>query len=91
MVGKNVVLAYRSYVGEYSLGGWVHGCVGWLVKKTGRQAMLSMKVTCGIILHYLKIHVNMEDLYGTPLQRFAVRNALPYILGLFLLPVWLFL
>ena len=52
--------------------------------------MLSMKVTCGIILHYLKIHVNMEDLYRTPLQRFAVRNALPYIHGLFLLPMWLF-
>ena len=29
--------------------------------------MLSMKVTCGIMLHYLKIYVNMEDLYGTPL------------------------
>ena len=52
--------------------------------------MLGMKVTCGIILHYLKIYINVEDLYGTPLQRFAVRNALPYIHGLFLLPVCLF-
>lgn len=56
------------------------------------QAAHGMKVTCGIILHYLKIyvHVIMEDLYGTPLQRFTVRNALLYIRGLFLLPVWLF-
>lgn len=52
--------------------------------------MLGMKVTCGIILHSLKIYVNMEDLYGTRLQRFAVRNAIPYIHGLFLLLVWLF-
>ena len=29
--------------------------------------MLGMKVTCGIILHYLKIYAIMEDLYGTPL------------------------
>ena len=51
--------------------------------------MFGMKVTCGVMLHYLKIYVIMEDLYGTPL-RFTVRNALPYIHGLFLLPVWLF-
>lgn len=64
--------------------------MGWVAGEKNRQPMLSMKVTCGIILHYLKIHVNMEDLYGTPLQRFAVRNAFPYIHGLFLLPVRLF-
>lgn len=38
MVGKNVVLAYWSYVGEYSLGGWVHWWVGWLVKTQAAHA-----------------------------------------------------